>query len=447
MTDDGKSDTDPCPLQYLDFKMVDHKVMCPFYTSLLTRSAEQGIAPEDLRLLQSDLETLLAGANRRLRQIDTENKLLVDWVEKKDKKSVRQRELEILNSLQSSSFKRSRPATEERGAKKQKFEETRSSSPAPVGRPKSKQSASSEGSQEEEIFPASVKAKTDAPNRFWTAVEPYCADITLEDQKFLEDSLKAPDDDQEYYKIPPLGRHYAEKWAQEDLLDEQDEGCRMQDKKLRGTLTCTGDNITKGSEDKLTLKKSDSIGLPEENLCPFGPLTQRLVSALIEENIIAPISEQTSGSGSSDSATTTRSGNSSPRTPTKAPHVPHTRMLEARIREELLFQGLLEPDDQTEEDNDDEVLSELRRHQNELRVLMAKNRQQKMELLKLTQEEIKKQELKHRAQVADAEVMEWFRKMMACKQKRKSPTKKEKEAAWKALREREAILRVLSNSS
>lgn len=77
---------------------------------------------------------------------------------------------------------------------------------------------------------------------------------------------------------------------------------------------------------------------------------------------------------------------------------------------------------------------------------MDKNRQHKLELSKLTQEEMRRQELKHRAQVADAEVMEWFRKMMALKQKRKSPTKKEKDAAWKALREREAILRVLGNS-
>jgi len=445
-TDDGKGDTDPCPLQYCDFKMVDHKTMCPFYTSLLTRSAEQGITPEDLHLLQSDLETLLAGANRRIRQIDSETKLLVDWIEKKDKKSVRQRELEILNSLQSP-FKRSRPASEEKGAKRQKFEESRSASPAPVGRSKSKQSASSEGSQEEETFAPSVKTKSDAPNRFWSAVEPYCADISVEDQKFLEQSLKVPDDEQEYFKIPPLGRHYAEKWAQEDLLDEQEEGCRMQDKKLRGTLTSTNsENTSKTNEEKSMLKKADSAGLPEEDLCPFGPLTQRLVSALIEENIIAPIPEQNSGSGSSDSAATTRSGNNPPRTPTKAPHVPHTRTLEARIREELVFQGLLDADDQTDEDNDDEVLTELKRHQNELRVLMAKNRQQKMELTKLTQEEIRRQELKHRAQVADAEVMEWFRKMMACKQKRKSPTKKEKEAAWKALREREAILRVLGNS-
>lgn len=444
--DDGKGDADPCPLQYCDFKMVDHKSMCPFYTSLLTRSADQGLNPEDLHLLQSDLETLLAGANRRIRQIDSETKLLIDWAEKKDKKSVRQRELEILNSL--GSLKRSRPATEEKGAKKQKLEESRSTSPGAqlVGRPKSKHSASSEGSQEDETFPPSVKTKTDTPNRFWAAVEPYCADITVEDQKFLEESLKIPDDEQEYYKVPPLGRHYGEKWAQEDLLEEQEEGSRIHDKKLRGTLTnATSENTNKVIGEKSLLKKADTTGLHEEDLCPFGSLTQRLVSALIEENIIAPIPEQNSGSGSSDSAMT-RSGNNPPRTPSKAPHVPHTRTLEARVREELVFQGLLDAEDQADEEVDDEVLAELKRHQNELRVLIAKNRQQKSELSKLTQEEMRRQELKHRAQVADAELMEWFRKMMAYKQKRKSPTKKEKEAAWKALREREAILRVLGNS-
>ena len=450
LLDDGKGDKDPCPLQYCDFNMVDHKRMCPFYTSLLTRSADQGIAPDNLHLLQSDLETLLAGANRRLRQIDTETKLLVDWAEKKDKKSVRQREMEILNSL--STFKRNRPLTEERVAKRQKFEDSRSTSPAiqQVGRPKSKKTASSDGSQDDETFTTtSSKVKSDAPNRFWSAVEPYCADLTAEDLKYLEDSMKPLEDEQEYYKIPPLGRHYGEKWAHEDLLEEQSEGARMLDKK-RGMLTNTSsENGNKCYEESNLIKKADSSGLPEEDLCPFGALTQRLVSALIEENIIAPISDQSANSGmtarASDTATT-RSGNNPPRTPVKAPHVPHTRTLEARIREELIFQGLLDEQDQTDEEVDDEVLAELKRHQNELRVLIAKNKQQKLELSKLAQEEIRRQELKHRAQIADAEVMESFRKITSCKQKRKSPSKKEKEAVWKALREREAILRVLENS-
>ncbi|KAJ7377016.1 transcriptional adaptor 3 [Desmophyllum pertusum] len=381
--DDGKGDSDPCPLQYCDFKMVDHKTMCPILYIFVDTLSRARNHPRRSSSVTERLETLLAGANRRIRQIDSETKTVGRLGREEGQKSVRQRELEILNSLPS--MKRSRPATEEKGAKRQKMEESRS-----------------------------------------TTVEPYCADITVEDQKFLEESLKLPDDELEYYKIPPLGKHYGEKWAQEDLLEEQEEGSRMQEKKLRGTLTnTTSDNTNKASEEKSLLKKADSTGLQEEDLCPFGSLTQRLVSALIEENIIAPIPEQNSGSGSSDSATT-RSGNNPPRTPTKAPHVPHTRTLEARIREELVFQGLLDADDQTDEEVDDEVLAELKRHQNELRVLMTKNRQQKQDLSKLTQEEIRRQELKHRAEVADAEVMEWFRKIMACKQKRSLQLKKRK---------------------
>lgn len=32
-------------------------------------------------------------------------------------------------------------------------------------------------------------------------------------------------------KIPALGKHYSQRWAQEDLLEEQKEGARANDKK------------------------------------------------------------------------------------------------------------------------------------------------------------------------------------------------------------------------
>jgi transcriptional adapter 3 len=66
--------------------------------------------------------------------------------------------------------------------------------------------------------------KNDAPNRFWQYIEPYCANITNEDLKVLDDVLKSREDDSEFYKIPPLGKHYSQKWAQEDLMEEQCEG-------------------------------------------------------------------------------------------------------------------------------------------------------------------------------------------------------------------------------
>lgn len=68
--------------------------------------------------------------------------------------------------------------------------------------------------------------RNDAPDRFWASVDPYCADITQDDIKALDDLIRTSDDDSDLYKIPPLGKHYSLRWATEDLLDEQKEGKR-----------------------------------------------------------------------------------------------------------------------------------------------------------------------------------------------------------------------------
>lgn len=63
--------------------------------------------------------------------------------------------------------------------------------------------------------------------------------------------------------------------------------------------------------------------------------------------------------------------------------VPHTRSLEARIREELVAQGLLDSDErQGTGDSEDEVLAELQKRQAELKALTAHNRARKQELLR-----------------------------------------------------------------
>ncbi|EGV92921.1 Transcriptional adapter 3-like [Cricetulus griseus] len=45
--------------------------------------------------------------------------------------------------------------------------------------------------------------------------------------------------------------------------------------------------------------------------------------------------------------------------------------------------------------------------------------------------------------MADNEVMDAFRKIMAARQKKRTPTKKEKDQAWKTLTERTSILKLL----
>ncbi|XP_070586809.1 transcriptional adapter 3 [Erythrolamprus reginae] len=426
------SELKDCPLQFHDFKSVDHLKMCPRYTAVLARSEDDGIGIEELDTLQLELETLLSSASRRLRELENETKILTDWQDKKgDRRFLKiGKDHEVGPSIKHSKLK------------KQKLD-VKGSHSTP-GRPKSKNLQPKIQEYEFSDDPIDVPRipKNDAPNRFWASVEPYCADLTNEEVRTLDDLLKPPEDEAEHYKIPPLGKHYSQRWAQEDLLEEQKDGARAAataDKK-KGVLGPLTELDTKDVD--ALLKKSESQHEQPEDGCPFGPLTQRLLQALVEENIISPIEDspipEIAGKDSAiDGAST------SPRSQNKPFSVPHTKSLEGRIKEELIAQGLLESEDRPAEDSEDEVLAELRKRQAELKALSTHNRTKKAELLKLAKEEIHRQDLRQRVRVADNEVMDAFRKIMAARQKKRTPTKKEKDQAWKSLKERESILKLL----
>merc|ERR1719384_910852 len=115
--------------------------------------------------------------------------------------------------------------------------------------------------------------KNETPNRFWSFVEPYCAPITPEDIKLLEDLIKGHGDMNEYYRIPPLGQHYTQRWAKEDIENERQKG------------TGAGGAASEGNgESKVDVKKEAS-----EEQTPHGELTQRLVAGLIEENLMTSV--------------------------------------------------------------------------------------------------------------------------------------------------------------
>ncbi|CAF96555.1 unnamed protein product, partial [Tetraodon nigroviridis] len=388
------------PLKYYDFKPVEHVKLCPRYTAVLGRSEDDGIGIEELDTLQLELETLLSSASRRLRALEEQRQILTDWQDKKGDK----RFLKLEKDPDPTASSRHKP-------KKQKLEPKGSHGPGPgPGRPKSKNLQPKVQEYEFTDDPQDVPRtpKNDAPNRsrLWANTTPSAG---------------------------PRRTFWRSRGKEREQIDKK--------KNLMGGPLS---ELDAKDVDSL-LKKSDSQHESPEDGCPFGPLTQRLLQALVEENIISPMEDSPipdiSGKDANDGAGT------SPRSQGKAFRhvVPHTRSLEARIKEELVAQGLLDSEERPGPggESEDEVLAELQKRQAELKALITHNRSRKQELLRLAKEEMRKQDLRQRVRVADNEVMEGFRRIMAARQKKRTPTKKEKDQAWKALKERESILKLL----
>merc|ERR1719167_2078639 len=109
--------------------------------------------------------------------------------------------------------------------------------------------------------------------------------------------------------------------------------------------------------------------------------------------------------------------------------------LERRLRKELEEQGILDPNEDDGDAGHDEVQQELAVSQHNLTQLRR--------LAKSAREEMARQEVRNRLAEADREVCEAYKKIAASRSKKKSPSKKEKEVAWKAIKDREAILKQL----
>ncbi|XP_052065069.1 transcriptional adapter 3-B-like [Mytilus californianus] len=430
----GISDQD-CPLLFPDLEPVDHETKCPKYTAILARPEEEGIVVEELDQIQIDVETLLAAVGLRLKQLEEEKSTLNNWQDKKDGKLVKNQQPETPPP----SLKRGKTA-DEKPSKKFKSQGSdvsgKGSHATPPGKPKGKiaqvRSELEFAADSPEILPR--LHKNDVVNKFWQSVEPYCSDITNEDIKVLEDLLRSHDNDDDYFRIPPLGKHYTEKWAEEDILEEQRDGAKMNSKTRN-----TNNNHYNNTEDSTTLlKKAEQNNIDES---PFGPLTQRLVSALIEENIMTSIDDvMTDVNGGSEAPAI------SPKALAKQLNIGNPSHLEKRIKRELEEQGLLDSEDKVDDDPDDEILMELKQKQQELKTLCQHNISMTKNMLDKAREEMKKQDMKKKLAAADSEILEAYRKVQLAKQKKKTPTKKERDSVWKALKDRENMVKMIEGS-
>ena len=287
-------------------------------------------------------------------------------------------------------------------------------------------------SAESDVYVSKPKLTYDASNKFWGYVEPYCADITIEDIRTLEESLTSKIDINDYFKIPPLGKHYSEVWTKEDLIEEHQQSAKIDRKKPNSTFETASSFIN-----------MDSNIVPneiEEN-CPYGKFTKILIAALVDENIMAPMTENEILENNSESQYKTEGKLGFQR----VSPLPNVKSLESAIKEELYSLGLVDATVDGD-DQDDEILQELRRCQSELKAVRCHNKHSINKLLVLAKNTIKTQEVRQKAKVLDAEVQDVFRRFCAAKAKKKGLSRKDREFAWKAIRDREAVWKLADSN-
>lgn len=175
----------------------------------------------------------------------------------------------------------------------------------------------------------------------------------------------------------------------------------------------------------------------------FGALTQRLVSCLLEE--------QANGQDLDiESDQINKNGDGNFLKELKGISLGNCVQLEKRIKKELEENGFLDFDDvigptEAAVADEDEVLRELIKCQNDLKATSTQSESQLKLLLSHSKADLARSELKKKLQVADIEVQELYRRMVAAKQKKKNPSKKEKDQVIKALRERDQIVKQLDS--
>ncbi|CAG7815409.1 unnamed protein product [Allacma fusca] len=250
-----------------------------------------------------------------------------------------------------------------------------------------------------------------APNQFWDFAENYCRQMTYQDldglEKIIEDhsSLK-----ESVFEIPPLGPHFRDYCST--------------------SIIRTRDRIETRSQD----------------VC--GPLTQRLVSALVE-NRISSYNQSINGSRTEipDGTFVNRPGLMS------ALGLDGSRVcaqpLEYRLRQVLLEQGLLmcnEIDEIDTEDKRDEILSDVKRTQKQLRLLHQHNEDKLKQLYIFAKRELDRVEAKRSLEKADKELLEAYRIVCVSRSKKKPLSKREREVASRALQNRRTALEKLQHT-
>ncbi|XP_042906532.1 transcriptional adapter 3 [Parasteatoda tepidariorum] len=279
--------------------------------------------------------------------------------------------------------------------------------------------------------------KNDGPSRFWSFIEPYCADITEDDIKSIETWINSHEEDAEYQKIPELGNHFAEQWPKDEMSEELKEGSKSVENQ-KGSLDTDLASMTKEKVLKLGEKECKQMER-KNNSHQNNSLIKRLVSTLVQENVMTPLDVCLAESSKDEAPQVSK-----PKTPSKQ-NSPSKESLHKKLCRGLNEIGAMEFSESNLDEPEDEILAELKRLQKELIPVCNRNLRQKKHLLAMAKAEIKKQDVKKKLKEIDAKLMEIYREIYAARCENKAPPKKYAAQIRKTISERQLILKQLED--
>ncbi|XP_055314395.1 transcriptional adapter 3-like [Sitodiplosis mosellana] len=397
-------------------KIEENSRRLPRYSFVLSNVQDDCLPLEELDAIQMELEVLLSSVSLRYRALKTD----YDYLEhrKHQKKNAEKEKQSGSKRKRDDKKSSSKDSNRHSHTKHSKIKSSSSNSPAQQ-LDQSIDAMPSPSAGGSHPNPKLLLPKNDVPNKFWLSVEPYCMPITQEDIKFLDDLIDEYTDPL-VPSIPELGSHYAVRWAAND--EDNAKSKRLQNSNV------ADDAMKKGSEKMMG-----------QGVC--GPLTQRLLSALLEDSS----DMQSDVVGCSDALDSNDScAENNPSSANRAQNGSITSLfkggidVEKRLKKELLDLGIFEPSDFAKE-KEDEVLNEIKRVRTELQAIAEFNRNELKTLKAVAKDEMKRLDMKRKLDRIDQEIIEAYKRIFAAKQKRRPLTKHERNEIYRLVDEQKRL--------
>nr|CAH7767424.1 unnamed protein product [Callosobruchus chinensis] len=348
-------------------KIADNNRLLPKYSAILGKTGDDGVSMEDLDQLQANLEKLLTTNASRIRYLLSE----IGELDRNDEGNGRK-------AYDKTSLKRKRNDDTSR-----KFKDLKNG--MRVIKKNYGLTHKFVGETHLQEVPKVTLPRNDNSDKFWTSIEPYCANVTRDDIAFL-DSLIQEYSKEFNVKIPDLCGHYAEGWTDELLSEEQNYG-KFSSKKISG---------------------SDMIRNKQAFVETFGsPQTQKLLAATIEEKILSVLPKGTTPNGGRFflACDVLKSSNN------------HKlgSCLDRRLRKKLTEQGILSLEDLAKTAPEDEILTEIKKCQHELKTMNKYNIEELTKLKAVALDDVRCSELKEQLEKVDKQVLDLYNKILVAR--------------------------------